>query len=340
VGVIDLKRLSSIVLLAFLAVSFVACGNALGAALNVDGGASPVNAAPGNSNNALLLISVTDQDGAAESGLGVSNFEVDATIVGPGGALVDITRADESPYAPGFYILEIVPTTYQGGQYTWVTGVYLFSVTVERGADRGQTVVVMEMCGPCVSGSAQPSVTPQAKPPERTVQPSVMETPSLSAVRLPDLKVTQITAGTPSFEEDGAVANVPLTVTIKNFGGATSEMFKTSVDVIVGDGMRYVRPFTVPGQSDTWYPWQSGLGEGEEATFTGTLMIGVPSGESLYGQKATIIAKVDSCSGDEFTPEYCRVEESDETNNENEASVQLSQMTFKAIPLKMVQKLK
>lgn len=43
------------------------------------------------------------------------------------------------------------------------------------------------------------------------------------AVRLPDLIVTEVVPGTPSFEEDGRVANLPLKVTIKNQGGATNK---------------------------------------------------------------------------------------------------------------------
>jgi hypothetical protein len=300
-------------------------GTGLGASLNIEGAASPINAASGNSNNAALVISVTDLNGNAVSGLGISNFMVDATIVAPGGALVDIKRASEASRAPGFYIVEIVPTTYQGTQYTWKAGVYLFSVTVEKGKDRGQTVVPMDLCSPCpASGAGQPSEIAEVAKPELTVPSGVIGTATL-APRLPDLRVTQITADTPTFEDDGSVANLPLKVTVKNFGGPTDENFKTSVDVVVGSGQRFVRPFTVTGQRDIWYPWQSGLGSGEEVTFSGNLQIGVPGGDSLYGQSATIIALADSCSGDEFMPSYCRVEESIENNNENEITTQLSQ---------------
>ncbi len=116
--------------------------------------------------------------------------------------------------------------------------------------------------------------------------------------RLPDLTVTQVLPGSPSFE-GSSIANVPLTVTIKNLGASTKERFKISVDVQVDDNPRFVRPFTVPGQ-DIWYPWQTGLASGAEATFTGNLLIGTPSGESLSGKTAKITAMVDSISGDEF----------------------------------------
>jgi hypothetical protein len=131
----------------------VASGTAFGAALNVVGGASPVHAAAGNSNNALLLVSVTDTNGQAVQKLDADNFKVDASIVGPGGALVDITRADENPRAIGFYIVEIVPTSFKGTQYTWVEGIYLFAVTVKKGEDRGQTVIPMTI-GPGTGSSS------------------------------------------------------------------------------------------------------------------------------------------------------------------------------------------
>jgi CARDB len=141
--------------------------------------------------------------------------------------------------------------------------------------------------------------------------------------RLPDLRVTQVTPGTPSFEEDGS-ANVPLTVTIKNFGRSTATRFKISVDVQVDGEPRYVKPFTVPGQSDIWYPWQNGLASGEEVTFNGNLVISNPSGDSLIGKWVTISTMVDSISGDEFIPEWGRVTESNEENNELEVRIQLA----------------
>ena len=302
-------------------------GTALGSQLNVVGVASPINAAPGNSNSAALVISVVDENGNAVRGLGPSNFRVDATIVAPGGALVDITRADEAARAPGFYIVEIVPTTHQGTQYTWKAGVYLFSVTVERDAYRGQTVVPLDLCNICtVSGAGRVSDVVEATVPGLTLPSADIVGTLTPAARLPDLIVTEVVPGTPSFEEDGRVANLPLKVTIKNVGGATDRDFKTSVDVIVGSGARYVRPFSVPGQTDIWYPWKNGLGAGEEATFSGNLNIRAPIGDVLYNQEAKIMVLVDSCSGDEFMPDYCRVRETSEINNEKEVSVRLTQM--------------
>jgi len=322
-----LKRILLLLWISMAIAIVMISGTALGSHLNAEGGASPINAAPGNSNSAALVISVVDENGNAVSGLGPSNFKVDATIVAPGGALVDIERADEAARAPGFYIVEIVPTTYQGTQYTWKAGIYLFSVTVERGDDRGQTVVPMDLCDPCtLSEGGRVSDVVDVIASGRALPSSEVLGTLTPAARLPDLIVTDVVPGTPSFEEDGRVANLPLKVTIKNVGGATDKDFKTSVDVIVGGGARFVRPFTVPDQTDMWYPWKNGLGAGEEATFSGILYIGVPSGDVLFNQEAKIIVTVDSCSGDEFMPDYCRVQESSEINNDMEVSAHLTEM--------------
>ena len=38
----------------------------------------------------------------------------------------------------------------------------------------------------------------------------------------------------------------------------------------------------------------------------------------LHGINVDLVSHADSCSGEEFTPAYCRVEESDETNNDSD----------------------
>jgi hypothetical protein len=143
----------------------------------------------------------------------------------------------------------------------------------------------------------------------------------VSAYALPDLIVTGIAAGAPSFISSSE-ANLPLTVTIMNRGDATGVRFKLSVDVIDSAG-RFVKPFTVLASGDRWYPWKTGLARGQTYNFRGTLYIGIPRGASLHGQRITIIPRVDSCSGDEFMPAYCRVRESNEGNNENRRSITL-----------------
>jgi len=144
---------------------------------------------------------------------------------------------------------------------------------------------------------------------------------AISADALPDLRVTGIATGAPSFINPSE-ANLPLTVTITNSGDATSTRFKLSVDVIDSSG-RFVKPFTVPASPDRWYPWKTGLARGATYSFRGTLYVGIPGGPSLHEQRITIIPRVDSCSGDEFMPDYCRVQESNEGNNEMQRSITL-----------------
>lgn len=149
----------------------------------------------------------------------------------------------------------------------------------------------------------------------------IVMTLATSANGLPDLTVTSVATGTPSFISPSE-ANLPLTVTIRNAGDNTGTRFKLSVDVIDSSG-RFVKPFTIPASSDRWYPWKTGLARGASYSFRGTLYIGMSGGASLHGQGITIIPRVDSCSGDEFMPDYCRVRESNEANNEYTRSVTL-----------------
>jgi hypothetical protein len=61
-------------------------------------------------------------------------------IVGPGGALVDITQV-RAGRLPGFYHLNIVPVRTE----TWKSGTYIFAVAVEYNVARGQTLTSVVM---------------------------------------------------------------------------------------------------------------------------------------------------------------------------------------------------
>jgi hypothetical protein len=98
-------------------------------------------ATPGNSRRLPLVVSVTDADGVAVTGLTAANFTVDAKLVGPGGATVEIEPPNGvGGGADGFYFVDLVPTSFQGTQHTWVVGRYILAVAVARGGDHGQTV--------------------------------------------------------------------------------------------------------------------------------------------------------------------------------------------------------
>jgi len=97
-------------------------------------------AAPGNRQPNYIVASVTDVNGAPVTGLSASNFKVDAMIVGPGGALVNITSVTAGRL-PGFYFINVVPINTQ----TWKPGVYIFAIAVDKGADKGQALATVLM---------------------------------------------------------------------------------------------------------------------------------------------------------------------------------------------------
>jgi hypothetical protein len=97
-------------------------------------------AAPGNRQRNYIVVSVTDANGEPATGLGPANFKVDPMIVGPGGALVDITEVTPGRL-PGFYHINVLPIRTE----TWKAGVYIFAVAVTRGRDKGQTLATVLM---------------------------------------------------------------------------------------------------------------------------------------------------------------------------------------------------
>ena len=97
-------------------------------------------AAPGNRQPNYIVVSVTDTNGVPVTGLGAVNFKVDPVIVGPGGALVNITGVTAGRL-PGIYLVNVVPIRTE----TWKAGGYIFAVAVESGANRGQTLASMLM---------------------------------------------------------------------------------------------------------------------------------------------------------------------------------------------------
>lgn len=97
-------------------------------------------ASPGNRQPNYIVASVTDMNGVPVTGLGPANFKVDPMIVGPGGALVNITGVTAGRL-PGFYHINVVPIRVE----TWKGGVYIFAVAVEKGADKGQTLATVLM---------------------------------------------------------------------------------------------------------------------------------------------------------------------------------------------------
>jgi uncharacterized protein YkwD len=132
--------------------------------------------------------------------------------------------------------------------------------------------------------------------------------PALAAV---DLVVTRLErTGSPTLRGD--VIEVPIRVVVRNQGTSAAGTFKVSTEYTArGDSRAYAVAFTVPGQTDIWYPRILSLAAGRDITLNGK----VSFLNSLRGREVSLQAIADSCSGDEFMPPYCRVRESNESNN-------------------------
>ena len=97
-------------------------------------------AAPGNRQPLYIIASVTAASGSPTTGLAAANFKIQAEIVGPGGSEVQVGAFFGEP-RPGVYHIELLPIR----DLTWRQGVYIFSVAVQRGTDRGQTLTQVLM---------------------------------------------------------------------------------------------------------------------------------------------------------------------------------------------------
>ena len=137
----------------------------------------------------------------------------------------------------------------------------------------------------------------------------------VTACPSPDLVIRSMgVSGQRTINEDNSV-EAPLQVVVENIGEGSAGIFKVAVSYTeTGTGGGGVVAFTVPGQVNTWYPFTSGLlAPGATETFNGVLTF-LPS---LHGINVDLVSHADSSSGDEFMPMYCRVRESDETNNDS-----------------------
>jgi hypothetical protein len=129
------------------------------------------------------------------------------------------------------------------------------------------------------------------------------------ALAMPDLSIARLERrGSPVVRGD--VIEVPIRVTVRNQGTSASGAFKVSTEFTArGESRAYAVAFTVG--SDIWYPRVTSLAAGRDVVLNGK----VSFLNSLRGKEVALRAIADSCSGDEFMPTYCRVRESNESNN-------------------------
>ena len=118
--------------------------------------------------------------------------------------------------------------------------------------------------------------------------------------------------GPPTVNAENSV-EVPVRAVVRNDGDGSAGVFKLGAQYTESGGS-FAVSFIVPGQTSVWYPFTSAsLASGGEVTFDGHIVFH----PSLHGETVTVTVTADSCSGDEFMPDYCRVDESNEGDNES-----------------------
>ena len=93
-------------------------------------------AAPSNALSSYIVVSVTDANGVAVTGLVMPFFLVGSPVVPVGGVVSRLVAADPAGTVTGVYRLQIQP---QGG-VNWKAGVYGWSGGVTHGSDHGQAL--------------------------------------------------------------------------------------------------------------------------------------------------------------------------------------------------------
>lgn len=130
----------------------------------------------------------------------------------------------------------------------------------------------------------------------------------------PDLVVTTLEATGLGFVGLDGGFKVPIRVVVKNQGDAEAGIFKVTTEFMGPQWGPFAVAFEVPGQAIVSYPFtNSPLAPGGEVTFEGYASF-IPG---VGNMTVSLWAIADSCGGDEFMPDYCRVDESDESNNES-----------------------
>ncbi len=135
-------------------------------------------------------------------------------------------------------------------------------------------------------------------------------------IRMPDLVVTSFVPTGAAAIVNGAV-ELPVRVVIKNLGTGAAPVFMVGVEyTIPGAGGPVAVAFDVGGEASNWRPsTDATLSAGKSASFSGRLKFN----PALHHKRVSLRALADSCAGDEFMEDYCRVRETNELNNRSGA---------------------
>lgn len=132
---------------------------------------------------------------------------------------------------------------------------------------------------------------------------------------LPDLVASLRQTGEP-INADNVFLLIPIRFDVDNIGGQTAGLFKVSAAFFGPSGRRSAALAEFDG-SDSFYVWVDSLAPGGRISLEGWVRIDSPEG--LFGEGIDLFVVADSNTGDEFLPDYARVEESDEGNNTADA---------------------
>ncbi|MFN8455401.1 MAG: choice-of-anchor D domain-containing protein [Anaerolineae bacterium] len=135
----------------------------------------------------------------------------------------------------------------------------------------------------------------------------------------PDV-VADVDAAGPVFVNENGQAVAPIVVIVRNQGQTPAAVFKVTTQYtggLISPGSTFVVAFTAQPSTEVdpaggFYPFtRQPLPPGGEVTFIGQ----VTFNPAERGVTVSLSAEADSCSGEESTPAFCRVAESNEGNN-------------------------
>jgi hypothetical protein len=164
-----------------------------------------------------------------------------------------------------------------------------------------------------VTGGQQSIAYPDSAPASPVPWPGPLLTPGINLV----VGVLEV-SGDPYFSSKEDIV-VPLHVVVRNLGSEPADIFKLSAE-LSSPGGTYTVAFTVPDRQEGYYPFTSEpLPPGGEVAFDGEVTL--PG--SLARSRVTLTVTADSCLGEEFAADFCRVPESNEEDNQSTIEIQL-----------------
>ena len=136
-----------------------------------------------------------------------------------------------------------------------------------------------------------------------------MVNPMAYAGSKPDLEIVLLKC--PNVDEETQYG-MPIEILIANKGTKASGRFKVSAEHIQSGSRHTIQLKNKKGENG-WYIWHDAP---IQATTKTVRLTAYMDWNGLLSGFQEFVITVDSCIGDEFMPNYCRVDESNEKNNE------------------------